>query len=211
MKKMLMVILIAMVSSYGCATLVTGTSQKISVSSSPDNAMISIDNVFVGNSPISVDVNKDTGKYLLVEKEGYYPKKMLLTTKMSNWFWGNIVGLLFFDLSSGTDALTKGMLEYSPDQYYITLDPINTLTSGMDIYEARREVKLFIVSNHSDIIKELNAGRGEYVKTLLRILKIADENSDAAIMKIKGLSQAYSEAPDFSERVVELFLGKEST
>ena len=212
MKNILIVFyLILIVSFSGCATLVTGKSQKISVSSSPDNAIISIDKIIVGNSPTSVDVKKDTGKYLLVEKEGYYPKKMLLTTKINNWFWGNIVGLIFFDLSSATDALTRGMLEYSPNQYYITLDPINVITSNMNIYEVRKEVKYFIVSSHPEIIKELNFGRGEYIQTLLRILKIDDENSDAAIRKIRGLSEAYLEAPDFSEKVVEMFLGKEAT
>jgi|SRR3990170_5899802 len=209
MKKTLIVYyLIFIVSSSGCATLVTGRSQKISISSSPDNAIISIDNIIVGKSPTRVDVNKDTGKYILVEKEGYYPKKMLLTTKLNNWFWGNIVGLIFFDLSSLTDALTKGMLEYSPNQYYITLDPINATTRNMNIYDLRREVKYFIVSNHNEIIKELSIKRGEYTNTLLRMLKIDDENSDATIRKIRGLSEAYLEAPDFSEKVVEMFLGK---
>jgi len=209
MKKTLIVYyLIFIVSSSGCATLVTGRSQKISISSSPDNAIISIDNIIVGKSPTRVDVNKDTGKYILVEKEGYYPQKMLLTTKLNNWFWGNIVGLIFFDLSSLTDALTKGMLEYSPNQYYITLDPINATTRNMNIYDLRREVKYFIVSNHNEIIKELSIKRGEYTNTLLRMLKIDDENSDATIRKIRGLSEAYLEAPDFSEKVVEMFLGK---
>jgi uncharacterized protein YceK len=208
MIRRLMYLLVLMGMLSGCATIVSGPSQKMSFSSTPDNVIISVDNVNVGNTPITVDVRRGTGKLLILEKEGYYPKKMLLTTKFNNWFWGNIV---CGGLCSATDALTKSILEYAPNNYHATLDPMNAKSIIMNIYELRQEVKLFIMSNYSDIIKELAAGQGEYLNALLQVLNIENNNAEGAIKKIKGLSDAYLDIPEFSEKVVELFMGKATT
>ncbi len=189
----------------GCATIVSGTSQELSFISSPEGATVTVNGKVLGKAPLTVSLKKEAGQSLTFEKEGYKPLTMRLDTRINSWFWGNIVigGLL----GSTTDGISGGVYEYSPAQYMVTLDPIGTShLEGPIAKSEAQKAKEFIVIGYANILNNLRAGQGPYLSSLLTMLKIRQENRDEATKKIRALSEAYTEIPEFADHVVNLYI-----
>lgn len=118
----------------GCGTMNSGTTQQVQVSSNPPGAtvytalksadsqgQISVTNrLAVGVTPLTVTLSRKHG-FLYLEKAGYKPTEVPLTTKMNPWMWGNIV--LGSPLSTSIDTSTGASREYDPGEYMIDLQP----------------------------------------------------------------------------------------
>jgi len=114
----------------GCASMQSGTTQQIKVSSNPDGATVYTaikkdgvvsNKVAVGVTPLTATLSRKHGA-LFVEKEGYVSVEVPLTTKMNPWVWGDI--LLTSPLSTSIDTSTGAAREYDPGEYMIDLKPV---------------------------------------------------------------------------------------
>lgn len=74
----------------GCATIVSGRTQKIPVITSPSGAVVT-----VGGqkqlSPATFILDKHQEYVIKIEKEGYEPKEIVLRKTLSGWVFGNIL------------------------------------------------------------------------------------------------------------------------
>ena len=125
----------AVLALTGCASINSGTTQQVKVSSNPAGATVyvalkKVDNngqasvtnkVSVGVTPLTVTLSRKHGA-LFVEKEGYVATEVPLTTKMNPWMWGNI--LLTSPLSTSIDTSTGASREYDPGEYVVDLKPV---------------------------------------------------------------------------------------
>lgn len=102
--------------SAGCASVFKGTDQLITINSEPDGAVVSIDEISVGVTPLSTKVKKNHASSITVKKEGYKTQNMPLGKKYDGIALLNI----FWDLST-TDMITGAAYEYSPSTYYFEL------------------------------------------------------------------------------------------
>ncbi len=109
--KLLLVLLLNFVHLYGCATIVSGTTQNIAVSSKPGGATITVepgDHQTV--TPANLELKRDGGPYrITISHEGYEPYKVTLKTSANGWLWGNLLlgGLIGIIVDSSTGAGTK--------------------------------------------------------------------------------------------------------
>jgi hypothetical protein len=104
----------------GCASIVHGGNRSISIATQPPGATASIrksgggvmDVVAVERTPCTVSLDPKGGYFkgqsytLRLELPGYKPTELALTSKMSGWYWGNIVfggliGMLAVDPATG--------------------------------------------------------------------------------------------------------------
>jgi len=70
-------------------------------------------------------------------------------------------------------------------------------------------VKEFIVVSYSQIREDLSRGQGDYLKSLLILLKIKKNNEEEAIKKISALVEVHHpNIPEFAERVTDYYLEK---
>jgi hypothetical protein len=97
-----------------CASIIDGTKQKVSFSSNPSNADVTIDGRAVGKTPLTEDLSKKDTHSVKINLAGYHPYEMTLIRKVNSWVWGNIVFGGFIGL--GVDALTGGLYELTPTQ-----------------------------------------------------------------------------------------------
>ena len=135
--------------------------------------------------------------------DGYKRQTRQLTTRMDNWFWGNIVlGGLF---GSTTDGVSGSIHEYSPNQYYVTMVS-GSSSSLMEIKSEKAKAKEFIVSNYDKILTDLAKGEGEFIDSLLAILNVQDSNRSDSLNKIKSLSETHTNIPEFAEQVAINFI-----
>ena len=74
-------------------------------------------------------------------------------------------------------------------------------TSVNRIYSEKAKIKEYIVISYNQIIRELPMGEGQYLDSLVSMLKIEDSNRSESIKKIKSLSETYTIIPEFAEQV----------
>jgi hypothetical protein len=83
----------------GCATIVSRSSQTITVTSVPDLAAVTISNsagtpVHSGNTPMTVTLKKGRGYFkaehytLRFTKEGFQPREVIVSGEVTGWYFG---------------------------------------------------------------------------------------------------------------------------
>lgn len=98
----------------GCATIMDGSKQKISFSSNPSNAVVTVDGRIIGKTPMTEDLSTKDIHTVKMNIDGYHPYEMTLTKKTNSWVWGNIIFGGFLGL--GIDAITGGLYKLTPEQ-----------------------------------------------------------------------------------------------
>ena len=100
------VVLATFVTASGCATIVTGSTQSVQIDSTPGNAVVKINNLEQGQTPVRVELSRSQKVATVqIELPGFEPENIELRRSVNGWVWGNILigGLigLVIDASSG--------------------------------------------------------------------------------------------------------------
>ncbi len=210
MTRMLFVSLLLTVLS-GCASIIDGQTQTVTFNSSPSGARVYVNGMDMGSTPLTALVKRSKATMVSAQKPGYEAQQLVLQTKVNMWFWGNIIlGGLY---GSTTDYSTDAMVEYSPNMYHITLNPlpfsqndhgssIRTRIEPEDI-GSERQVRNYVLRNHAYILTDLANGRGEYLASLYKLLKLP--NSPETTRQFKILASRHRATPAFAEAVLTQF------
>ncbi len=184
--------------SSGCATIIKGGSQEVSFQTVPEGATVMLNEKILGKTPLTTTIERKSSQSLSFSKDGYKTLTMPMATSVNPWFFGNIlIGGLF---GSTTDGLSGAVHEYAPNRYFITLPPESAPVDS--ITEGKTKIKEFVILSYSNLFKELAAGDGEYLASLLKLLEINPEQRATTVAKIKSLSEAYKDIPSFADSVV---------
>ncbi|ADI37561.1 PEGA domain-containing protein [Waddlia chondrophila] len=126
-KVFLLILTTVMMLLTGCATMMHGTTQKIGISSNPSCAGVWIDNHFVGDTPLCVDLKRRCDHVIRIELEGYYPYEIQCSRTLSGWVFGNLAfgGVLGFCV----DIVSGGIYCLTPDQVNACLKEDNMMYS----------------------------------------------------------------------------------
>ncbi|HJT22730.1 MAG TPA: hypothetical protein VJ746_19815 [Nitrospira sp.] len=203
-----------------CATITDGSTQEVSFQSSPEGVRVTLikrvrdssaDNVFkderldLGQTPFVIPLDRAENQMIEFSKDGYKKVSMKLTTMLNGWFWGNLV--LGGPFGSTTDSTSGAMYEYSPSQYFVTLNPEAPLTVETAALKSQRDkAKEFIIRRFNYLITDLSKGGGEDLRATFGLLKVnADQEADAQ-RKMRALSEVYPDAAVFADRLTELYL-----
>jgi hypothetical protein len=186
----------------GCATIVTSGSQEVTFNSQPDGATVSVNGKVIGKTPITTRLDRKSGQAMVFEKDGYKSQTMRLETTINGWFWGNIVIGGF--LGSTTDGVSGAVHQYSPSQYFVTLQPTGPV-DGQTL--KRTKAKDYIVLNYNNIAKDISQGSGEYVNALWAALEVEQKNQAEALAKLKSLIDIYQkDITAFADSVIALYV-----
>lgn len=197
------ILIISLLHIQGCATIVSGTTQEVSFQSSPDEATVKVDGKPIGKTPLTVQLDKEKGQTLAFEKDGYKTVTMRLSTSLEPWFWGNIVtgGLL----GSTTDGVSGAVNKYSPDQYFVTLTPIEDQD---DVLSQIEEVKRYIVVNFEELhqVAVTNSYKDNDVfLSLVELLEVDSANNDE-VNRIIGILKEEVEPIKVAKIVAQEFV-----
>ncbi len=98
----------------GCATIIHGTRQNVSISSSPSSANIWVDQSYAGQTPLCVDLKRNQSHCIRIELKGYEPCEVTCNRQISGWLFGN---LIFGGLPGlCIDAVSGAIFKLTPDQ-----------------------------------------------------------------------------------------------
>jgi hypothetical protein len=190
----------------GCATLVDGGSQNVTFNSHPNGAKLLHNGVQIGVTPLTADLDRSEDTVILAQKEGYHDQQIQLQTKANAWIWGNIIccGLL----GSTTDTASGAAIEYSPNTYYVTLEPKEShqYSKTQDVpLDKDKKVRGYIIRNFDDIAKDLAKGDGEYLSALYTMLDIPEAEYKLMHKKLTVMATENKEAPPFAKAVLEKY------
>lgn len=102
----LLVALGTLVLSGGCATILKDKYETVTISSEPSGASVSVNRKLVGDTPMSIRLDGRKDHWILISKDGYEPKNVLLKSRINvNWA---LLDFLIppFIISSIVDAAT---------------------------------------------------------------------------------------------------------
>jgi len=112
-------VLFLTISSSGCATIITGTSQKVPVSSDPAGATVRVDGKKTYTTPVRIKLERKKDHLLLFAKEGYENEEVKLLHTISGAIAGNaalfgIAGLL-------VDNYTGAQYKLIPTKVHVSM------------------------------------------------------------------------------------------
>lgn len=99
----------------GCASIIHGTRQNISVSSVPTGAKVIVKGVHMATTPAVIALKRNESNIILrFEKEGYEPVEVALNRSVDGWIAGNIIfgGLI----GLAVDFISGGAYKLSPSE-----------------------------------------------------------------------------------------------
>jgi hypothetical protein len=106
----------------GCATIVKGTTQKITVALDPAGADVSADGKVFGQTPVDIELARKRDHLVTISKLGFWPKSIAITKSTGGAVWGNVIagGLIGW----GIDASSGAQYNLSPESISITLEQL---------------------------------------------------------------------------------------
>ena len=127
----------------GCATIITGTTQNVTIKSVPEAAAFSITNragekIHSGSTPFTVSLKRGAGYFkpesytVSFNKAGFAPQQITISGQVTGWYFGNIIfgGLVLGMLI--VDPLSGAMFSLSPDNVDAALSAVGSKASKAD-------------------------------------------------------------------------------
>ncbi|UCA60045.1 PEGA domain-containing protein [Chryseobacterium rhizoplanae] len=117
----IVLLLVTALSTTSCATIFTGTRDKITFNSSPEGAKVIHNGEEKCTTPCTAPISRSLGKqFITVEKEGFDSQKIKLNKSFNavtllNILFGGAIGV-------GIDAATGSLTKYSTKKYDVELE-----------------------------------------------------------------------------------------
>ena len=118
-----------------CATIVSGSKQKVKFSSNPSTASVFIDQVEVGKTPFEIKLTRKNEHSVMIKLDGYQTYETKLTKEFNAWYLGNIVfgGLIGLIV----DPITGSIYNLTPKEVNAQMNKSTAfVNNGKDIYIA---------------------------------------------------------------------------
>lgn len=106
-------------STGGCATIINGTTQQVSVSSDPPGARVMADGTAIGVTPLVFDLERKSNHIVTVAMDGYHTEQVSVVKVISGAVAGNILVGGF--IGWGIDAVSGAQYKLKPDTVSVQL------------------------------------------------------------------------------------------
>jgi hypothetical protein len=184
----------------GCATIISGTSQKITVNSDVEGADVFLNEQPLGKTPLIAVVDRGIEGVLSVQKPGHTPYQIALNKKINTVLWVNIfIGGTF---GSTTDYTTGAMYEYEPSTFFASLRPSGQSAAEASAWEKREALRAFVLLNSEALVSDLAAGQGEYLDMLLYVMDVQPTSRTEAIERVRDMYSTSETSLQFAGKLV---------
>lgn len=122
----------------GCATIISGSNQKVNVNSTPSGAMARVDGNLAGVTPTIFTLERKVDHTVEISKVGYRTATVILRHTMNGATAGNILAGGFIGI--GVDAISGAMYKLVPDRVDVTLEKQGNISDSEPVFVATPEV-----------------------------------------------------------------------
>lgn len=195
-----MTVVASLLLGAGCATVIDGKMQKITIRSEPEGAEVYFMGEKVGTTPATISVKRIPNSQVTLRKAGRQDATLTLkATTNPNIWWNAVFCLTTYGVPSTlTDLANGSFYEYMPDTYLGTLAPVGTQTKADQ--QSSDSIR-FITANRDHIMRDAAQGDGPHLAALCDLLEVQAERRHEAAVCIKGLASANGDAVDFARKV----------
>ena len=118
-----LLVVVIIVNTSGCATLMKGSHQPIGITSNPGGASVKVDGIDKGETPMAIKMKRSKAHTVQLDKAGYETFEAAISTRNSRWIWGNILigGLIGLVV----DLITGASNNLEPDNIHAELTPVS--------------------------------------------------------------------------------------
>lgn len=214
----------------GCATMTSGGTQQMSFQTVPDDVVVTLtrnipappdhydtraarstapkpmkqETRILGKTPFTLQLDRADGLSVTFSKDGYTSVTMPLTTETNSAVWGNILVGGFFGTT--TDITSGAIYEYVPNQYVVTLNPVQAgLLDRSTGRSDRDQARLFMLHSYTDLMSDLSRGGGEILSAVLSLLHVAPHDDADAQRTLAILAQRHPDSASFVASVTEYY------
>jgi hypothetical protein len=195
----------------GCASIIKGSYQEITVNSNVNGAIVELDGVEVGTTPFTGKAKKAKTLSIKVSKHGYASSEIGIRAARKNLFSsvgnsaigvasGGTASFFFFDMSTSAAATTGGIAvssgvfaaASSTDgrrgaiwEYSPSSYYVQLQAEGESSldFENGVAIRYFAMMNHSQIAIDAGENQGEYLTALVNLME-TKMSRDAAMQNI---------------------------
>lgn len=166
----------------GCGTLFSEPVQPVVFTSDPQGADVIVNGAFVGHTPVTVPFDRDTfdERIVVIRTPGYATAQFRMSKALNTIAILNLCSLL----SWATDAFTGGLIEYSPNAYFVELQPAGGRRT--DRTDEDRAALAFVLVNTAPLLTDIARGDGEYLRTLATLLAIEAPREAAFVAALQA-------------------------
>jgi len=197
--RLVLILVLAPVLS-GCATIIGGTSQLLTVNANVAGAEVFFNDSLLGTTPLTARVQRGKEGILRVRAEGYMPYQIAVNKKISTLFWVNIFSGGSF--GSSTDYSTGAMYEYEPSTFMVSLTRGGQSLDEQYAWQRREGLRGFVLHNGDALVSDLAVGKGEYIDVLVNVFSVTPFSRAQAIERWRSEYAASKTAAEFAERMV---------
>ena len=185
----------------GCATILGGSSQTLTVNANVEGAEVFLNEQLLGVTPLIANIERGQEGLLRVTAEGYQPYQIALNKKITSLFWVNILSGGGF--GSTTDYATGAMYEYEPSTYMVSLQ----LSEQLGLEERQEWMRMeglrsFVLLNNEAILSDLANGKGDYLDLLFELLSVQLENHAQAGDRWRAGYTSSNTAAEFADFIL---------
>ena len=116
-------LLLAILGTTGCASIISGTTQSVFVNSSPSGANVEVDGL-QATTPTKLELKRSQASHnVRITKEGYEPANVSIGRKFNPWVAGNL--LWGYGVVAGVivDFVSGGAWDLDTDRIDLSLAP----------------------------------------------------------------------------------------
>ena len=124
----LIMVLISVIFLSGCATIMTGTTQKVPVNSNPSGAVAKVDGGITAVTPTIFNLERKTDHTIEISKEGYRTAQVILRHTLSGATCGNV--LIGGIIGVAVDSCSGAMFKLIPERIDANLEPAGQQNSA---------------------------------------------------------------------------------
>lgn len=179
-------LMVALTLLNGCASIFTGTTDKVTFDSNVPGVRVTIDGEYKGETPVTLTLSRNfmngpefKAKF---EKAGYQTQEFQLKHEFNTVA---VLDITSIPTSGGIDLLTGALMKFSPTEYHVQM-------RKHGVADAERSLRLYryALVNYRNVQMDISRGGGEYLDSLASALSGAQGPADAAITE-----QALRNAP----------------
>lgn len=122
----------------GCATIISGSNQKVNVNSVPSGAMAKVDGNLAAVTPTVFTLERKVDHTVEISKAGYRTASVILRHTMNGATAGNILAGGIIGI--GVDALSGAMYKLVPDRVDVTLEKVGEVSEPQSAAAVAPEV-----------------------------------------------------------------------
>ena len=182
----------------GCATIVKGRNQTVTINSNVEGAEIFFDNQRVGTTPF-VGLVPRNKTLLRAEKAGYQPTTVALSKAIEPVFWGNVI--IGGTLGSITDFATGAAFQYAPASIQVELKAASQTDEEFARQVTLRGLAMIYID---EISHDLGRGSGDHLSALLSVLNAPQPGAIDVTAVRQALTASQGDPIGFGRRIVDL-------